>query len=83
MDSIKGKEEKEMTTTDMSQEIAQACRKQHEQTGGVFPPQVCPYCMDCPIGTIVAGVTETNQRGAFGIPDDAIQEIRNWLSKYN
>lgn len=69
---------------DMSQEIAAACKLQHDKTGGVFPPQVCPYCFGCPIATIVAGVSgNNNQRGAIPIPDDNVPKIKTWLAKYN
>jgi len=68
---------------DMSKEIEATCRKQHKYDGSVMPPQVCPYCMACPIGTIVVGIAGggSNRIGPAEMPEDAVEEVEAWLSK--
>ena len=69
---------------DLSERISAVCHTQHQRGNGVLPPQVCPYCFQCPIATLVVGVTGAHyQREPLSIPDDAIKEVEIWLSKFN
>lgn len=59
---------------DMSAAIRAACATQHKMIGSVLPPQVCPFCMGCPIGAIVgSGQTPTP------IPASEVASVQTWL----
>ena len=67
---------------DMSERIKSACGYQHDQKGSVFPPQVCGYCMGCPIGTLVIGVSDSvgaAQKGPTKIPQEHVEPVGQWL----
>ena len=66
----------------MAAELEAGCKRQHGHDGSVFPPQVCRFCMGCPLGTIVMAVSNDQpvQRGPDEIPDENEQEVRDWLA---
>ncbi len=66
---------------DMSVQIEAACREQHGRLGSVLPPQVCRFCMGCPLGTLVVGVTGGSARGPDPIPDGYVPVVTAWLGK--
>lgn len=66
----------------LAERIKEVCRKSHNRDMGVLPPQVCPYCMGCPLGTIVLGVTGGNpQAEPLSISDDKAPPVIEWLDK--
>lgn len=63
--------------------IAEVCKKSNDAANGVLPPQVCPYCMQCPLGTIVIGVSGGNagEREPVPIPEGKQAEVLAWLNR--
>ena len=81
METVCQSQQKE-ETADLSSRIRDVCGKSHNRAEGVLPPQVCPYCMGCPIGTIVAGVSGGDpMRHAISIPTKHEEAITDWLDK--
>lgn len=68
---------------DNATRIEAACRRQHDQTGNVMPPTVCPYCMGCPLETLVVSITQPLSRpsGPEPIPAEHQTSINKWLTK--
>jgi hypothetical protein len=61
--------------------IREACTRKHKQDGSVFAPQICIWCMGCPIGTIVACLSglEVPADGPGPIPEEHVAAVTDWL----
>ncbi len=70
-----------MPDTILASEIKAKCSRVHARTEGVLPPSVCPYCMGCPIGTLVLGVEGKRQGGPLPIPSDSVDEVKAWAAE--
>lgn len=71
-----------MNAIDMSKDISDACRLQHRLTGAVLPPQVCPFCMRCPLGTLFVRINYgVPQDGPRPIPGKEVSAVQRWLDE--
>lgn len=68
----------------LAERIKHVCNVSYAQHNSVLPPTVCPYCMGCPVGTIVVTVASVaghggQQNAARPVPDDAAPDVIRWL----